>query len=630
LSWAKSLYDTYCACESSIGKCTDDSQAKMLLPVGHILIKPKYIITIREDGSLFGVEIAISRGQGAKFYVAAPCTDDSAGRSSTGAHNFPHPLFDQMKFLLGPVYKENLAKWIRFLSDKTEYSFAHRVLTAVYSYIMSGTLKSDIPEAKDKDAICFCVNITGNNENRLWRMPELWQAWFDYQEAVLPNNYKTDICYIAGEALPYTEKHPKAINRNAGNAKLISGNDNENFTFRGRFIESSQAVTVSYIASQKVHQALRWLIATRGMCCDTQVILAWAIDKETAIEDPLEDSLNIYESAPGKQTSAAGITDLDYGFTLRQVLLGSGNVDRLKEHKRRIALIALDAATTGRLSITYYRELSEDEYHERIVNWHEQCRWCQPLESKQNEKSKPNYFIGAPSARRIVKAILGKKPAGGSESYDKLEKRIRERLLHCIIDGEHVPIDVLNTVLNRASNPLGMENKDAKNYSHRWLDWEVILGVACGLWRRHYIEKGDEYKLALDENRTDRDYLYGRLLAVADKLEQYALNQDEKKRPTTAIRYMRVFAQKPYSTWKAIKEHLLVYIMKLGGKAAWYQSLLDEIGSKFEDRDFETNTPLKGAYLLGYYCQRKAIDDQIALWAEKNKNKEENQNESLE
>lgn len=191
-----------------------------------------------------------------------------------------------------------------------------------------------------------------------------------------------------------------------------------------------------------------------------------------------------------------------------------------------------------------------------------------------------------------------------------------------------IPIDMLNNVLYRASNPLGLENK--KDASLRWLDWEEVLGVACGLWKRHYheSEKGDEYKLALEECRMNRDYLYGRLLAVADKLEQYALNENEKNRPTNAIRYLQVFSQKPYSTWKMITELLQPYIIKLGSKAMWYQNLLDEIGSKFEFGDFVSNDSLKGAYLLGYYCQRKAIDDQITKWAEKNKQKEDNENES--
>lgn len=606
MSWAQNLYDTYCACEFTVGTCTEDSQAKMLLPVGHNLIEPDYIVTIHEDGTFIKADKIPKGKNNPRFFVSAPCTDDSAGRSGTNAKNFPHPLFDQVKYLFSSIYKDNLNKWVGFLCDKLEYSLANRMLSAVYNYAKLGTLKTDIPEAKDNDAICFCVDIIGENENRLWRMPELWQAWIDYQQASLPSDNQTDVCYISGETLPYTEKHPKAINRNAGNAKLISGNDNENFTFRGRYIESSQAVTVSYNASQKAHQALRWLITTRGMHCNTQAIIAWAIDKETDIENPFEDSWGIYESVSG----ADSITDIDYGLAMRKVLCGARNANRLKEHARRIAILAVDAATTGRLSIIYYRALPEGEYHERIANWHEQCRWYQPYEGKKDEGRKNNYFIGAPSVRRIVKTILGKKPASSSESYEKLEKGIRERLLHCIMNGEHVPKDMLNIMLHSASNPFKMENKESKNAAWRWRDWEEVLGVACGLWRKHYCEKGDEYQLSLEENRTERNYLYGRLLAVADRIESVARyrqgNTKDDARATNAVRYMAVFSQHPFRTWKTLWEQLNPYIQQLKG-ADWYMNQIENIMANFREGEFESDRSLDGSYLLGYFLQRQEL-----------------------
>ncbi|MGI5848991.1 MAG: type I-C CRISPR-associated protein Cas8c/Csd1 [Christensenellales bacterium] len=611
MSWIGNLYDTYCACESAVGICAEDSQAKMLLPEGHNLIEPDYIVSIREDGTFLKAD-KISKGKyDPKFLVAAPRTDESEGRSGISAKDFPHPLFDQVKYLSGSAYRDSLYKWIGFLRDKTEYGLAYRVLSAVYNYVISGTLKTDIPEAKDDSAICFCVNINGENENRLWRMPELWKAWIDYQQTGLVSGHRMDVCYISGDTLPYTEKHPKAINRFAGNAKLISGNDSTNFTFRGRFREASQAVIVSYNASQKAHQALRWLIATRGTYCGTQSIFAWAVDKEVDVEDPLEDSLSIYRTEiktdADKLIEISGTTDLDYGLALRNVLCGAGNANRLKKHMRRIALLAVDAATTGRLSITYYHELPEGEYHERIAEWHEQCRWYQPFEGNKDGEGENDYFIGAPSVRRIVKAILGKKPDSGSESYDKMEKGVRERLLYCIMDGEDIPKDMLNAVLHRASNPFGLEN--AKNTALRWRDWEEVLSVTCGLWKRHYYEKGDEYKLALEENRTNRDYLYGRLLAVADRIEssaRYKQGNAKDDRATNAIRYMTALSQHPFRTWRILWEQLNPYIQQLNG-ADWYLNQIGGIMANFCEGEYESNRPLDGSYLMGYFLQRQAL-----------------------
>jgi CRISPR-associated protein Csd1 len=54
----------------------------------------------------------------------------------------------------------------------------------------------------------------------------------------------------------------------------------------------------------------------------------------------------------------------------------------------------------------------------------------------------------------------------------------------------------------------------------RW-EWNKTLSVACALYKKQHEKEG--YHLALEENRTDRSYLFGRLLAVADQIERWAL-----------------------------------------------------------------------------------------------------------
>ena len=61
------------------------------------------------------------------------------------------------------------------------------------------------------------------------------------------------------------------------------------------------------------------------------------------------------------------------------------------------------------MSVTYYRELSENEYEERIEQWHNTCKWYQPLGKDADEEYKYRYFIGAPAIDRIVLAVLGKR-----------------------------------------------------------------------------------------------------------------------------------------------------------------------------------------------------------------------------
>ena len=55
--------------------------------------------------------------------------------------------------------------------------------------------------------------------------------------------------------------------------------------------------------------------------------------------------------------------------------------------------------------------------------------------------------------------------------------------------------------------------------------------------------------MALQTDYNSRDYLYGRLLAVAEDIERLALYIAGEKRNTTAQRYMQQFANRPFTTW---------------------------------------------------------------------------------
>jgi CRISPR-associated protein Csd1 len=72
---------------------------------------------------------------------------------------------------------------------------------------------------------------------------------------------------------------------------------------------------------------------------------------------------------------------------------------------------------------------------------------------------------------------------------------------------------------------------------------------------------------------------------------------------------MQAFAQNPSKIWPTIWNALLPYMAQLKGGAKYYLSLFDQIGALFQENDFTASKPLGGAYLLGYYCQRKAIDE---------------------
>lgn len=111
--------------------------------------------------------------------------------------------------------------------------------------------------------------------------------------------------------------------------------------------------------------------------------------------------------------------------------------------------------------------------------------------------------------------------------------------------------------------------------------------------------------MALDTSITSRDYLYGRLLAIADDIEGFALYKAGEKRLTNAIRLMQRFADRPFTTWRTIELSLQPYVERLGGN--YGTALLDEVMNQFNPEEFALDKALSGEFLLGFHCQRLSI-----------------------
>ena len=117
--------------------------------------------------------------------------------------------------------------------------------------------------------------------------------------------------------------------------------------------------------------------------------------------------------------------------------------------------------------------------------------------------------------------------------------------------------------------------------------------------------------MSLDTENRSRDYLFGRLLAVAEKLESTALWIADEKRSTNAERYMQRFAVRPLSTWLQIELSLEPYKNRL--RSNRYMGFLrnrekeiDEIMAALNELDSPLDKPLDGEFLLGYHSQRMA------------------------
>ncbi|MEI6415829.1 MAG: type I-C CRISPR-associated protein Cas8c/Csd1, partial [Pseudomonadota bacterium] len=407
------------------------------------------------------------------------------------------------------------------------------------------------------------------------------------------------------------EQHPARL-RNAGDkAKLISSNDSSGFTFRGRFTDKEQAISVGHEISQKAHSALRWLIGRQGYRHDTQVFIAWAVSGKQFPspfgelggwgewnDDEVPEPETVPAEAPPDHTRDLGQS---FARRLNVYMAGYGEIDNPTED---IVVMGLDSATTGRMAITYYRELKGAEFLERLRRWHTAMAWPQRFSRKETDakgKSKPvvGWSPAAPAPDTISVAAYGRR------LDDKLRKATVERLIPCVIDGRPLPRDLMEACAHRVIHRSGQDS---------W-EWELSLGVACALFKGFYETHPDShqrrsYAMALEPTRTSRDYLFGRLLAIAENIEQKALKYaDEKERPTNAERLMQHFAMRPASAWLNIRLALEPYLERLRSSSPGLlkirKDLLDDVTGLFQPDDFtDDSRRLSPEFLLGYHCQR--------------------------
>lgn len=627
MSWIQKLCETYDNCRSAIGVVADDKETP-LLPICHSTQKAHIEVVIDGKGSFKRAKI-IPKDEATTII---PITEKSAGR--TGKSPVPHPLCDKLQYIakdyikyggrkihLFDLYVSELEKWC-------ESDYSHSKIEAILKYVKRGRVMQDLIKHKillvskngkllkkseydkDKDALTIFyvvdsqdesfvrwgVEIPGEKESKVWRDKKLWDLWIKYYSKTKEN--KT-LCYVTGIEEYEADKHPKYIRRPGDNAKLISSNDTSGFTFRGRFTDKygGQAAGMGFKSTHKAHNALRWLISRQAYRGGEQVVLAWATSGKD-IPQPYEDALSIvgFEELKKEELSPA-YTAQDIGLRFKKRIAGYstdlGNTEG-------VVVIGLDSLTPGRMAITFYRELTGSEYLKRINHWHETCSWLHKyryVESPSNGKTKRILlpFIGAPSPSDIADAAYASNNNGKFQVDEKLRKSTVERILRCIIDGQQIPRDMVESAVRRASNRVALEN---------W-QWEKTLSIACALFKK--LKEKENYTMALDQNRKTRDYLYGRLLALADSLEQWALSKTNEDRQTNAARLMNRFAERPYSTWRTIELSIQPYIARLGGVSKKRQKMIDEVMSLFNDNDFISDKRLSGEFLLGYHCQREFL-----------------------
>lgn len=599
----------------------------LLLPLFHSTQNAQIEVNVSTEGEFAFATIIDKANQ----VTMIPVTEDSAARSS-GVE--PHPLFDKLIYTAGDFVKyANKIKnntpnyhieYMNKLRQWVESEYINDKLKAVYKYLSKGTLATDlinnellILDGEKFDTKCKINNIpqedvfirfsvvnfeTGEIVN-LWDDKDISDKYISYYSN---SDSESELCYATGEKVPVTYKHMAGIRYPGDKSKLISSNDKSGFTYRGLFSTKEEAYAVGRIVSQKAHLALKWLSQSCGTTFGTAKYIIWQKSLEKVIDcfSTVKSENTKFENTDIK-TDSDGVSYAETLSSYKQILryVMKGYRQNLNFNSD-IIIMVLDAATQGRMSINMYQELKSSEFYDNVNRWFSQTvwHWCY-----FDGQKKLVHCVQTPSLYNIIKYACGveKDSLIGQptvEVDEKVLQRFVQAIFPCIALGKPLPANVLKQIFTRASNPQFYSNKN---------NWDRVVDVCCALYRKYYIDKkGVELNMKLDRDCDDRSYLYGRLAAVAEKIETDTYDSDEKRAPN-ALRYMNVLMTSPFKTWRHIEMKISPYMTKLASKKygsyTYYGKELQEIYVNFKKGEFELVKPLDAMFFMGYYGEKDEL-----------------------
>ena len=254
----------------------------------------------------------------------------------------------------------------------------------------------------------------------------------------------------------------------------------------------------------------------------------------------------------------------------------SGEIKTSSEDTFYILGLAPNAA---RIAVVYWTEIPLKDFAGTI------CRHFEDMEVADMRLDKKPYM----SLRSILSAVtLGGKVSDATPN-------LPDAVVKSIFQGLPYPHTLFAACIRRIRAESGDKDKNAVHITRA----AIIKAYLNRL-------KNNETKILrmLDKENTNQGYLYGRLFAVLDKIQEEANNQHSIRE-----RYMNAASSTPaavFSTILNLSNHH-VENLKNEGRRVFFEKLKQEIISKIDADGFKAQLDLQdqGRFFIGYYHQRQ-------------------------
>lgn len=545
-------------------------------------------VVLTSNGDLVDIQQIDERG------IIPIYSGEAKGRS--GKKIIPYPLSDAVKNLYS---KDKCKLYLSLLKDWIDYSPSTVELEAIYRYMSKETFKDDLKRRGEKteknSAYVGWVIITKEQNIKTWKNPNLISSYISYCQSKTINKEKV-LSMISGiHDIPILITPPV---QGFGTAKIISSNHEKNYIYKDIIKDKSEALTLGYSDTIKAINVLSWLCVNQGYIIEKdkktkrqRLLLCWSPDGEEELKSPIDFLLGVQRQKH--------IEPSDYRQIIEKYIKNGQYDKNFFNNKKKIITAILCNTSQGRIATEFYSEILDNEFFRNVAKWNNECCFY-------NAYTKS---IEVPSIEAIAKFSMGKAKKSKEEKDDfnsennALYVFAFKELIEKKVSGGRMPLNIKSSLIKKCENLQLYEAKDVN----------ALLFITCSVIRKYYFNK-KEYKMNLEKDLLDRNYQFGRLLAIFEKIEidaQYASENDkDSKRVPNAIRLQSMFVKQPGKTAKILLEKLKVaYYPRLmnsnPGLLVYYEQLIGEIMeilSKMPIKDY--NRPLGETYVLGYYLQK--------------------------
>ena len=635
MSVLTALYKSYEYCEENgfVDRSEKIDFETVLLPIYHSNkeSRDEDIIEVTLDKN---AEIIFADYLEKNKKIIFPVTEDSISRSSGIA---PHPLAEEVSYFVeknkNEEYIKNLDKWINFSKENNQKSYSF--LKIIKNFLNQKKFLEEIFKKCYKDRFCSFsiieerkskgktdliieVKYLDNNEkkkiknvNKIFITFKIQNLFDDLKDYSITNykqlhkdyikytnnaneKYPKKLCNISGKKIYCSSKHRGLF----GNSKLISVS-NHSETYFGRLKKGEEIISIGYETSQKIHNMIKYLLENKKSSIslgENSYLVNWFSDdinnfENISVTRDASDYLDIFDQEIFEEK--IDMADM-YNENIIKYL--SGNHEKINS-KSQYYIMIVNKISNGRVSIKYFRELPKSEFYERVSRWYDTISW---IKYNYKEKKKWKKY---PGIYKIIDYTYGIEKKDGKIEFDQKEYKrdLMESLITTMIDGKKIPLNIVKKMYFNVSNRQKYDQK-----------WNLIVDMACSIFKKYNIDyKNKEVNEKMFDNN-DRDFLYGRLLAIFEKME--AATFDDEKRTTNAQRLWSAYVNNPGKTMNILFDKLQPYKRKLeNSKRGLYvtfekktQEIMENL-MKTDNFENNKNKKLKENFIFGYYYQLNEI-----------------------